>query len=893
MDDDRNFRHPADKTKAGEASMNIQPLEERFAELKKQPRKATTTSSSPGAPSVNPYEVRVSQITSGRSFNFPRGAIPNSFPSDTTEGQIDLNNLIDNIWDLRRQQERPFDPLLYMGHDIMSEILQYVVSLWGIAESRAWESKNIPRYHISNPLVLMNVSQQWYQFVISSPRLWSYLLIDTDDEDVLEYFQLFLHLSRNCPLFIVLHGRAVVSDGIVMDLLRVGNRIDGLVYESNISRSALAKFGVYLKEADFQLQQICPWYELEVQSVMQPQQHINSYSFPTSIHVLWMDRLFALPLPNLLTLSHFQRLSSLSVKIGLDSGLYLVHKPRLELPNLERLRLQMEVATDQQVDRPILIICRKLKVLSLRYALEYDLGKPLDKPATWMKFDMIDGLQELQIQLEIDVVNKLDPPADEWLLQYQWQRQQEREAQQERLARLERLELLELQAQLSLQERLKLERLELLELLELQERQLRLRKRGQQARLPRLAEPEQLEQQAKQLEQHRISMQNWLHQWLNLPYHLENVQHTSLEVTLPPQMHEGFIRDMVEVLLLMLPRLMDLTTSKFLRTFPEHLRRLCLHGFSRPNSLSLINLPNLISLEIKADGLDHLIIMRCIQMPQLLDLCVQVQDGPGELYGHDWRNTTSNLLNSISLTIKLPNHKQTDHVLAFFLPRTHSLNISSPDLPLSLSLAEPAPLPYTLCAKLGKVSAAWQENLITEWINPHHGMPDPANFRKLISLQRIVLDNGQCILQKESPIDELCDLLAKNIHMCPQLTSITVAQCPSSWPRFLHQLRMRNAEAMFTSTKCIETLSFYQPLHAIIIRWLTGAINAKVQNLVELPPIRQGKPWPMRPFPEGEILFGSCYICYITGMELGCLECETRNVDCGRERGDGSKVDAF
>ena len=97
---------------------------------------------------------------------------------------------------------------------------------------------------------------------------------------------------------------------------------------------------------------------------------------------------------------------------------------------------------------------------------------------------------------------------------------------------------------------------------------------------------------------------------------------------------------------------------------------------------------------------------------------------------------------------------------------------------------------------------------------------------------------------------------------------------------------------MFT-TKCIETLSFYQPLHAIIVGWLAGAIKAKVHNVVELPPIHQGKPWLVRPFPEGEDVFGSCYICHITGMELGCLEYETRNVDCGRERGDGSKVDAF
>ena len=180
----------------------------------------------------------------------------------------------------------------------MYEVLLYVVSLWDIAESRAWEPVIIPRYHISSALVLINVSQQWCQFVISSSRLWSYLRIDIDDEDALEYLQLFLHLSRNHRLFIVLHGRAVVCDDVVMDLLRVGNRIDGLVYEPDISRSTLAKFGFYLREPHSQLQ---PWYKLEVQSVMQPQQRMYYYSFPTSIHNLRMDGLF--PLPKLVTLT--------------------------------------------------------------------------------------------------------------------------------------------------------------------------------------------------------------------------------------------------------------------------------------------------------------------------------------------------------------------------------------------------------------------------------------------------------------------------------------------------------------------------------------------------------------------------------------------------------------
>jgi hypothetical protein len=187
------------------------------------------------------------------------------------------------------------------------------------------------------------------------------------------------------------------------------------------------------------------------------------------------------------------------------------------------------------------------------------------------------------------------------------------------------------------------------------------------------------------------------------------------------------------------------------------------------------------------------------------------------------------------------------------------------------------------------LTGMWNEELVTEWINPYD-IPSIAKFKTLISLQRIVLSQRPYVLSKQSPADVLFKLLEQNIHTCPQLHSITLAQCPSSWPRFLCQLRKRNREAMLLrSTKCIEELGFYQPLHATIIRWLVDAIKARVLDVMELPPIREGNAWPMRPF-KGEGVLRSCYVCHITGMELGCLEYVTRDVGCGRERGEGSKV---
>jgi hypothetical protein len=352
-----------------------------------------------------------------------------------------------------------------------------------------------------------------------------------------------------------------------------------------------------------------------------------------------------------------------------------------------------------------------------------------------------------------------------------------------------------------------------------------------------------------------------------------------------------------------LPQLTELATSKVLPIFPKHLRKLRFHGFAMfamSGSLPSITLPSLVSLEIIADNPDHLLVMRYIQMPQLRVLRVQVEDGPGRLHKHDWVHATNNLLGHISLRIEIPRDKQGNPILVFHLPQTQSLNVFSPYIPLHLYLAKPAPLLYTLNAGLETMSgpshgrgriitAMWNEKLVTEWINPY-GIPSLAKFKTLMSLQRIVLSQHPYVLSEQSPADTLFKLLEQDINTCPQLNSITLAQCPSSWPRFLCQLRKRNGGAMLLrNTKCIEELGFYQLLHATIIKWLVDAIKARILDVIERPPIREGNTWPMRPF-EAEGVFRSCYVCHITGMELGCLEYETRDVDCGRERSEGSKI---
>ena len=822
----------------------------------------------------------------------------------------------------------------------MHLVLLYAVSLWDIAESGVQGVDMIPRKHWGDPLVLMNVSRRWSQFITSSPPLWSYVLIDTGDDDVLEYLRLSFLLSRNRRLFIVLHGSGDVCGDILVDLLQVGNRIDTLVYPPNVSRSTLAKFRFYFGASHGQPEDICQWSKLEVRSGTQPQGYLR-YTFPISTQSLWMSGLF--PLSRLVTLSDFQSLSFLSVRISLDTALPPADNYRLELPKLEVLRVQMTLGSDDQVDTPIKMICRNLKLLDLRYTLELDLKNPHKQPANWMGFGEVDGVKDLQIDLAIQEVTEVGSIRS----------LPEKLPRLERVRRLKKWEQLEhqleeLEKRREREERLERERLERREQREQRERrewrretrekreqqdqrewewERKRRAQDEQRREQQQPKERRREQQRKQKEQEQQQQQEkqrqreWQEQqvqylrftksicthwreWLNLPNSLTHVQQGSLNVTLSTRIHQGtcrVMRNLVEDLLVRsLPQLTELTTSHVLPIFPKHLRKLRFRGFDVSDPPPPITLPSLVSLEIIAESPDHLQVMPYIQVPQLQVLRLQIEDGPGTLHQHDWRHTTNNQLDHISLSVEIPRDKPGDDILVFHLPQTKSFHVSSPHIPLRLYLAKPVPLLYTLNAGLGTMSgpsdgqvgtlsAMWNEEWVTEWINPC-GIPSLARFMTLISLQRIVLSQHPYVLFEQSPADTLFELLGQNMDTCPQLNSITLAQCPSSWPRFLCRLRKRNREAMiFKKTKCIEELGFYQPLHATIIRWLVDAIKGRPLGVIEWPPIRKGNAWPMRPF-EAEGVFRSCYVCYITGMELGCLEYETRIVDCGRQQRQGSKI---
>ena len=161
---------------------------------------------------------------------------------------------------------------------------------------------------------------------------------------------------------------------------------------------------------------------------------------------------------------------------------------------------------------------------------------------------------------------------------------------------------------------------------------------------------------------------------LNLPDYLEHVQQSSLKVTLSTQMHKeawGVIRNTLEeVLVWGLPQLTKLATARVHQIiFPNHLQKLRFHGFAMSDSWPSMTLPSPASLEIVADSPDHLLVMRYIQVPQLWVLRVQVEGGPRTLHKHDWRNTTNNLLDQISLGIEKSHVKQGTRTLFFICLR--------------------------------------------------------------------------------------------------------------------------------------------------------------------------------------------------------------------------------
>ncbi len=161
---------------------------------------------------------------------------------------------------------------------------------------------------------------------------------------------------------------------------------------------------------------------------------------------------------------------------------------------------------------------------------------------------------------------------------------------------------------------------------------------------------------------------------------------------------------------------------------------------------------------------------------------------------------------------------------------------------------------------------------------------------RFVSLQKITLSGNTHRIATPSSTNELMKLLAEDIHLCPFLRSITLSEYPSNWGYFLSALRIRNcAGLLHNHTSCIQELEFLGALHSIIVVWLQESIQGKLVKTESLPG-RQGNPWPVRPVKKIQGFYRSCYLCHISGLELGCQQSETQVVDCRRERGENVTI---
>ena len=92
----------------------------------------------------------------------------------------------------------------------------------------------------ATPLLAI-ICMAWKKLVIETPKLWSDIRIDVDNDDMLESLHLSLLLSKNWPLDIAITG-VCASDGIINSLIPHVHRIRGL--ELSLYREARVPFRV-------------------------------------------------------------------------------------------------------------------------------------------------------------------------------------------------------------------------------------------------------------------------------------------------------------------------------------------------------------------------------------------------------------------------------------------------------------------------------------------------------------------------------------------------------------------------------------------------------------------------------------------------------------------------
>jgi hypothetical protein len=396
-----------------------------------------------------------------------------------------------------------------------------------------------------------------------------------------------------------------------------------------------------------------------------------------------------------------------------------------------------------------------------------------------------------------------------------------------------------------------------------------------------------------------IRNQGWLHESLDMqPQIPTNLHDISLHVIRTGhgqgRKYTGLIWERFEDLFIEgMPPLTGLNTSRLRDISAPCLRTLFLRLLPVESPPTIVTFPRLELLEVQTKyGYDHFVVLEQIRAPNLQKLYVIVSKHRGHCKKttFDYRDITSARGLHISLQVD-----SDDRILTFRLPSCLSLTVSGW---VELHISEPLPLLYSF--ETGKErSDHLLRNLddsmvsaVTRLKDRFGGFIGPTILTKFTSLQSITLSIAHKI-STPSSTDELLQLLAENVYICPFLTAVTLSEYPSNWESFLSALRIRNCAGLFNErTSIIQELRFLQGLHRNIVECLRSSIQGKLVKLTS-PPSRQGSHWPVRPAMKTKELYRSCYLCHISGYELGCMESETQAMDCGRERGQAVTVIAL
>ena len=703
------------------------------------------------------------------------------------------NRIIDETWAFHRQQEPRFDPVLVLPPELVHYVFMEAVQ-WFDLKYGMDDFLDIPRSIADVALTLVSVSKKWSRFVLQDPRLWSQILIDTDDPESPNHLQLYLHLSGKTTLYIVLRGSNPISGAQLKLLVQESDRIGILIHPHNQPMIRLDDMTSTIHDSP---EALFPFIELEVFNESRRPKPSKCFLYPPSIHTL---RLYGFcPYSMMSALSSFQLLTELLVDI-FPPAEGMTSQPLMPIvfPKLQTLLFGIRRWSKGDWRLSQLISCPSLKKFHLNAHFQIDVHS-LRAFAV-----MLNDLTCFSLLESLECTLNLTPSSRDF---------------------------------------------------------------------------------------RSISNQSWFHESLDIsPQAPTNLHHVSLHVVRTghgqERKHPGPIRERFESLFIQrMPGLTDLVTSQLRNIDAPCLRRLSLRLLPAGPPTNIVTFPNLELLEVESRyGYDHFVAIEQIRAPSLQKLYIIVSKNRGSCKKttFDFRDITDTQRLYISLQVD-----SDDRILTFRLPPCLSLAVCG-----WTELHVPEPLPLLYSFETGKEGSDYLlQNLdalvvsaVTRLKVAFGGFIGPTILTRFTSLRNITLSIAHKI-STPSSTDELLRLLAENVHICPFLTSVTLSEYPSNWESFLSALRIRNCAGLFDErTSIIHELKFLQGLHRKFIECLRTSIEGKFVKLTS-PPCRQGNHWPPRPIMKTKELYRSCYLCHISGFELGCMQSETQAVDCGRERG--------